>query len=181
MRHDVELVRLRSWRSSAVGYSVFVFLVRDQLIDTGFPGARDTMARVIEERRPRGVIVTHQHEDHAGNVELVARRGIPVAMAPVTESVLYPIGSWPVTVAASRELYGNEINEGLFMRPGQVLTKALVVIEDKVIDGAVNGLGTGVRDSSTGLGRAQTGFARTYALTMLFGVVIVAATLVVRF
>ena len=85
-----------------------------------------------------------------------------------------------VTAAASRELYGNEINEGLFMRPGQVLTKALVVIEDKVIDGFVNGLGAGVRDSSRGLGRAQTGFARSYALTMLFGAVIVAATLVVR-
>jgi glyoxylase-like metal-dependent hydrolase (beta-lactamase superfamily II) len=88
MPHDVELIRLQSWRSSAVGYSVFVFLVRDQLIDTGFPGARDTVARLIDERRPRGVIVTHQHEDHAGNVELVARRGIPVAMAPVTESAL---------------------------------------------------------------------------------------------
>jgi NADH-quinone oxidoreductase subunit L len=38
-----------------------------------------------------------------------------------------------------------------------------------------------VRDSSSGLGRVQTGFARTYALTMLFGAVIVAATLAVRF
>ncbi|GAA1111911.1 NADH-quinone oxidoreductase subunit L [Nocardiopsis metallicus] len=86
-----------------------------------------------------------------------------------------------VTDAARNELYGNEINEGLFMRPGQVLTKALVVIEDKVIDGAVNGIGAGVSDSSTGLGKTQTGFARTYALTMLLGAVIVAATLVVRF
>ncbi len=86
-----------------------------------------------------------------------------------------------VTDTARNELYGNEINEGLFMRPGQVLTKALVVIEDKVIDGAVNGIGAGVRDSSTGLGRTQSGFARTYALTMLLGAVIVAATLVVRF
>ncbi|OLT26112.1 NADH-quinone oxidoreductase subunit L [Nocardiopsis sp. CNR-923] len=85
-----------------------------------------------------------------------------------------------VTVAASRELYGNEINEELFMKPGQVLTKAMVVVEEKVIDAAVDGLGMGVRDSSRELGRAQTGFARTYALTMLFGAVIVAATLVVR-
>ena len=88
MTVDVELVRLQSWRSSAVGYSVFVFLVRDQLIDTGFPGARTTVARLIDERRPRGVIVTHQHEDHAGNAELVARRGIPIAMAPATEAAL---------------------------------------------------------------------------------------------
>jgi ribonuclease/clavin/mitogillin len=88
MPHDVELVRLRSWRSGAMGYSVFVFLVRDQLIDTGFPGAQKTMARLLDERRPRGVIVTHQHEDHAGNVDLIARRGIPIAMARATDAAL---------------------------------------------------------------------------------------------
>jgi ABC-type multidrug transport system permease subunit len=42
-------------------------------------------------------------------------------------------------------------------------------------------IGAGVSDSSTGLGKTQSGFARTYALTMLLGAVIVAATLVVRF
>jgi glyoxylase-like metal-dependent hydrolase (beta-lactamase superfamily II) len=71
-----------------MGYSVFVFLARDQMIDTGFPGARNAVARLLDARRPRGVIVTHQHEDHAGNVELVARRGIPIAMARVTEDGL---------------------------------------------------------------------------------------------
>jgi glyoxylase-like metal-dependent hydrolase (beta-lactamase superfamily II) len=71
-----------------MGYSVFVFLARHQLIDTGFPGARMAVARLLEERRPRGVVVTHHHEDHAGNVELVARRGIPIAMARATESSL---------------------------------------------------------------------------------------------
>lgn len=88
MPDDVEVIRLQSWRSAAMGYSVCVFLVRGQLIDTGFPGAREAVARVLEERRPRGVIVTHQHEDHAGNVDLVAERGIPIAMARVTEDAL---------------------------------------------------------------------------------------------
>ena len=88
MPDDVQLIRLRSWRSAAMGYSVCVFLVRDQLIDTGFPGARKAVARLLDERRPRGVIVTHQHEDHAGNVDLVAQRGIPIAMAPATEEAL---------------------------------------------------------------------------------------------
>ena len=88
MPDDIELIRLRSWRSAAMGYSVFVFLARDQMIDTGFPGARDAVTRLLDERRPRGVIVTHQHEDHAGNVELVAHRGIPIAMARVTEDAL---------------------------------------------------------------------------------------------
>ena len=88
MPDDTELIRLRSWRSAALGYSVCVFFVRDQLIDTGFPGARQDVARLIAERRPRGVIVTHQHEDHAGNVDLVASRGIPIAMARATEDAL---------------------------------------------------------------------------------------------
>jgi glyoxylase-like metal-dependent hydrolase (beta-lactamase superfamily II) len=86
--NGVELIRLQSWRSAAMGYSVCVFLVRDQLIDTGFPGARHRMARLLDERRPRGLVVTHQHEDHAGNVALVAERGIPIAMAPATEEAL---------------------------------------------------------------------------------------------
>lgn len=86
--NDVELIRLKSWRSAAMGYSVCVFLVRGQLIDTGFPGARRTVARLLDERRPRGIIVTHQHEDHAGNVTLAAERGFPIAMARTTEDAL---------------------------------------------------------------------------------------------
>ena len=34
--------------------------------------------------RPDGAIVTHYHEDHAGNVELVASRGVPMWIAPAT-------------------------------------------------------------------------------------------------
>src|SRR5688572_11499610 len=71
-----------------MGYSVCVFLVRDQLIDTGFPGAREDVARLLDERRPRGIVVTHQHEDHAGNVTLAAERGVPIAMARATEDAL---------------------------------------------------------------------------------------------
>ncbi|WP_046472037.1 NADH-quinone oxidoreductase subunit L [Allosalinactinospora lopnorensis] len=86
-----------------------------------------------------------------------------------------------ITEAARNELYGNTINEELFMRPGQALTRAMVTIDDKVVDGLVNGVGTGTRDGSLSLRRLQTGFARTYALTMLFGAAIVVAILVVRF
>jgi glyoxylase-like metal-dependent hydrolase (beta-lactamase superfamily II) len=85
---EVELIRLKSWRSAAMGYSVCVFLVRDQLIDTGFPGARDALGRLLNERRPRGIVVTHQHEDHAGNVDLAVERGVPIAMARSTEDAL---------------------------------------------------------------------------------------------
>ncbi|MBV2361803.1 NADH-quinone oxidoreductase subunit L [Streptomonospora nanhaiensis] len=85
-----------------------------------------------------------------------------------------------VTAAARNELYGNAINEGLLMRPGQQVARALAAFDTSVVDGLVNGIATSVRDSSRGLRGAQTGFARTYALTMLFGAAIVVATLAVR-
>ncbi|WP_239647417.1 NADH-quinone oxidoreductase subunit L [Nocardiopsis baichengensis] len=97
--------------------------------------------------------------------------------APVPRTA--PAGNL-VTVAARNELYGNQINEGLLMRPGQAVTEALVAIDTHVVDGAVRGVASGVRDTSGGLRRAQTGFARTYALTMLFGAAVVVATLAVR-
>ena len=60
------------------------------------------------------------------------------------------------------------------MRSGQQLTKVLVVVDDAAIDGSVNGLATGVRRFSDTLRGLQTGFARSYALSMLAGTALVA-------
>jgi len=86
-RHDdVTRVRMTSWRGRLVGYDVSAYLVRGVLVDTGFPHVASDFARFLDERRRaiRGVIVTHWHEDHAGNAALVAARGLPVAIAPQT-------------------------------------------------------------------------------------------------
>jgi NADH-quinone oxidoreductase subunit L len=98
----------------------------------------------------------------------VGRREVPVT-APVRVS--------PVTRAARNALYADTINESLFMRPGQWLTRALVFFDNRGVDGAVNGLAAGLGGSSSRLGRAQTGFVRTYALGMLGGAVLVAGAL----
>ncbi|MCF6742845.1 NADH-quinone oxidoreductase subunit L [Blastococcus sp. KM273128] len=98
----------------------------------------------------------------------VGRREVPVA-APVRVS--------PVTRAARNALYADAVNESLFMRPGQWLTRALVWVDNRGVDGAVNGLAAGLGGSSSRLGRAQTGFVRTYALGMLGGAVVVAGAL----
>ncbi|HUO51294.1 MAG TPA: MBL fold metallo-hydrolase [Gemmatimonadaceae bacterium] len=81
---DVTRLRFSSWRSRLLGYEASAFAVRGQLIDTGFPGVAADLAGWLDRERPRGVIVTHHHEDHAGNVELVARRGFPIAIPPVS-------------------------------------------------------------------------------------------------
>ena len=98
----------------------------------------------------------------------VGRREVPVT-APVRVS--------PVTRAARKALYADTINESLFMRPGQWLTRALVFFDNRGVDGAVNGMAAALGGSSSRLGRTQNGFVRTYALGMLGGAVLVAGAL----
>ena len=94
---------------------------------------------------------------------------------------MQPVGS-PVTVAARRNLFADAFNEKVLMRPGQWLSRALVYLDNRGVDGAVNGLGATVGGGSSRLRRLQTGFVRSYALSMLAGTVaVVAVLLAVRF
>jgi NADH-quinone oxidoreductase subunit L len=91
----------------------------------------------------------------------------------------------PVSIpvrAARRDLYANAVNETLIARPGVWLTRALVFVDNRGVDGLVNGIAAGLGGSSSRLRRLQTGFVRSYALSMLGGsVFVVAALLAVRF
>jgi NADH-quinone oxidoreductase subunit L len=88
-----------------------------------------------------------------------------------TAKVQEPAGV--VVTAARRNLYTDAFNEAVFERPGIYLTRALVFLDNRGIDGAVNGLAAAVGGSSGRLRRLQTGFVRSYALSMLTGVVLV--------
>ncbi|MDX8055235.1 NADH-quinone oxidoreductase subunit L [Lentzea sp. BCCO 10_0798] len=89
--------------------------------------------------------------------------------------------AWPVR-AARADLYGNALNEALFARPGTWLTRALVFLDLKGVDGLVNGTAALLGGSSGRLRRLQTGFVRSYALSMLLGsIFVLGALLVVRF
>jgi NADH-quinone oxidoreductase subunit L len=93
---------------------------------------------------------------------------------PVPEEV--PAGS-ALTVAARQDLYGDAFNERVFMRPGQLLTRGLVEIDDDGVDGAANGLAAGVGRTSERMRLLETGFARSYALSMLAGAALVVAAI----
>src|ERR1700712_805787 len=84
----------------------------------------------------------------------------------------------PVVTAARSALYADTVNESLFMRPGMWLTRALVWLDNRGVDGVVNGAAAALGGSSSRLGRVQTGFVRSYALGMLGGAVLVAGALV---
>ncbi len=87
-----------------------------------------------------------------------------------------PRGSF-LTTFARRDLYGDALNESLFMRPGQWLTRIAVYFDNRGIDGLVNGLAAGIGGSSGRLRRLQTGFARTYALSILIGAALLTGAL----
>jgi NADH-quinone oxidoreductase subunit L len=95
--------------------------------------------------------------------------------------VVQPAGS-AVTVAARRNLYADAFNETALMRPGQWLVRGLVFFDNRGVDGAVNTLAAGLGGGSGRLRRLQTGFVRSYALSMLAGTAVVLAVLLaVRF
>jgi NADH-quinone oxidoreductase subunit L len=99
----------------------------------------------------------------------------PVPVSP-------PVGVSPVTTLARRNLFADAFNEAVLMRPGQWLSRALVFFDNRGVDGAVNGMAAGFGGGSARLRRFQTGFVRSYALSMLGGTIaVVAVLLAVRF
>jgi NADH-quinone oxidoreductase subunit L len=99
------------------------------------------------------------------------RREIPVT-APASS---------PITVAARKDLYGDAINESLLMRPGQWLARLSVFFDNRGIDGLVNTVAATFGGSSGRMRRLQSGFVRSYALSMFVGaVLLVGALLLVR-
>jgi NADH-quinone oxidoreductase subunit L len=99
---------------------------------------------------------------------LVGRHPVPVVKP---ERVSLPVA------AARADLYANAINEAILARPGTWLTRALVFVDNKGVDGLVNGTAALLGGTSGRLRRLQTGFVRSYALGMLGGSIVVIALL----
>ncbi|MBX6354925.1 MAG: NADH-quinone oxidoreductase subunit L [Micromonosporaceae bacterium] len=90
-----------------------------------------------------------------------------------TALVEQPAG--PVVTAARKNLYTDAFNEAVFEKPGIYLTRALVYLDSKGIDGLVNALAATVGGGSGRLRRLQTGFVRSYATSILTGALLVVA------
>jgi NADH-quinone oxidoreductase subunit L len=80
--------------------------------------------------------------------------------------------------AARANLYGDAVNEAVFEQPGRWLTRALVFVDSKGVDGIVNGLAATMGGTSSRLRRLQTGFVRSYAMSMLAGALLIVAAFV---
>ena len=82
-----------------------------------------------------------------------------------------------VTRAARADIYGDAINDELVVKPGKALTSGLLVLDDTVVDGAFTGGAVAVGGVGTLVRRAQNGFVRSYALSLLAGVLLVVLAL----
>src|SRR4249919_1848286 len=74
--------------------------------------------------------------------------------------------AWPVR-AARAELYGNEVNDELVVKPGAHLVHGLTMVDHYGVDGVVEGGALAVGGVGTALRRTQTGFVRSYALSLV--------------
>ncbi|MBK8445376.1 MAG: NADH-quinone oxidoreductase subunit L [Micropruina sp.] len=83
-----------------------------------------------------------------------------------------------ITVAGRNELYGNAVNDVLVANPVMVLSRGAVATDAKGVDGFVHLVSTAISGFSVEGRKAQTGYVRTYAVTMVLGVLVVGAVLI---
>ncbi|MCP4678411.1 MAG: MBL fold metallo-hydrolase [Deltaproteobacteria bacterium] len=65
-------IRLGTTLTRVSRLPVMCYLVGDILIDTGFFHVRDALDRYLSQRKPATILLTHHHEDHAGNAGVLA-------------------------------------------------------------------------------------------------------------
>jgi NADH-quinone oxidoreductase subunit L len=134
--------------------------------------------------------VPEHGEAFASEAALIA---ISVALAVVAVGVAYWVWAsgrvnWQAFPERQPELAGwlsnafyvNALYEWLVQRPGKGFGRSLTVVDDEVIDGAVNGVGTEVDRASRLAPKIQRGFVRSYALAFLLGAVALLLFLAVR-
>ena len=127
------------------------------------------------------VVAAHEHGEHSellppivvsGLALTIVLIGIAIAVMmyvrrPVAD--VAPENVSPLTRIVRQDLLQDAANEAIFMRPGQALTKTLIAVDEKVIDGAVHGVGAMAIGSGAGLRKTQTGYVRSYSALILVG------------
>ncbi len=81
------------------------------------------------------------------------------------------------TRAARADLYGDAINDVLVVEPGRHVVSGLATMDRVGVDGVVEGGSATVGGLAGSLRKVQNGFVRSYALSLLAGVLLVVLTL----
>ncbi len=84
----------------------------------------------------------------------------------------------PVYKGSMNKWYVDELYDYVFVQPFSYLCNAAAMFDQKVIDGAVNGVASVIKDTAITLQTAQTGVIRSYATLMAIGAAIIVALIV---
>jgi NADH-quinone oxidoreductase subunit L len=127
------------------------------------------------------VVASGEHGEHAELLPPIVVSALALTMVLIGISIavmmyvrrpvaeVAPENVSALTRIVRQDLLQDAANEAIFMRPGQALTKSLIAIDEKVIDGAVRGVGSMAIGSGSGLRNTQTGYVRSYSALILIG------------
>ena len=127
------------------------------------------------------VVAAHEHSEHSELLPPIVVSGIALTIVLIGISIavmmyvrrpvenVAPENVSALTKIVRQDLLQDAANEAIFMRPGQALTKTLIAVDEKVIDGAVHGVGAMAIGSGAGLRKTQTGYVRSYSALILVG------------
>ena len=126
------------------------------------------------------------HVDASGGLKVtlaliaVAAAGAGIAFAYTTFMKAKRVDAYEPVVL--KKAWGvDSLYAALIVTPGQALSAfAAYVVDTRIIDGVVNGLGTVVRGSGGVLRKVQTGYVRNYALGVAFGATVLLGWVMVR-
>jgi NADH-quinone oxidoreductase subunit L len=107
--------------------------------------------------------------------------GVVVYRRGLTGDDPTPARLGPLATLFSRAWFLDDVYAALFVRGGGAAAEFLADgVDQRAIDGAVNGVGAFFRGSGARVRRIQTGFVRNYALGVLGGSALLVGFLVVR-
>ena len=140
----------------------------------------DWLDPVFGGPEPRRTASSATHRHRALLVLTVLGAGLGLPAVPQRHRLQAAAGR-PVVTAARRNLYGDAFNEAVFEKPGHVPDPGAGLLRQQGHRRAGQRPGRRGRGRLGRLRRLQTGFVRSYALSMLGGaLLVVAAFLVVR-
>ena len=84
----------------------------------------------------------------------------------------------PLLVAGRHDIYGDDINDVVVVKPGRWLAGGAAGFDRSVVDGLVNGAGSVTTACSQIIRKVQNGYVRSYGLMMVVGVVVVGLVVV---
>jgi len=84
----------------------------------------------------------------------------------------------PIVYIGRNDLLADKFNDAVFVRGGGKAAAGVAAVDDLLVDGGVRSTATLATSLGGALGKLENGYTRSYGLTMVIGVVVVGAVLI---